>query len=122
MTGSVNAALEAMLPLEVMDAMGQRHSITVKVDTGYDGYLSLPPSQIVALRLPWVETVTGFGAGGGSYRIDVYEATILWDSQPRIVKVDAVNSAPLIGTAMLERHRVTIEMILGGMVTIDPLP
>jgi clan AA aspartic protease len=105
-----------------MDASGQRHSISAKLDSGYNGFLTLPPPQIVILRLLWVDRVSGLIADGSSYSIDVYEATIIWDGQPRSVKVDAVNTAPLIGTAMLERHRVTMEMIPGGNVAIDPLP
>jgi clan AA aspartic protease len=122
MTGTVNAALEIIIPLEVEDASGQRHLIPAQVDTAYNGFLTLPPPQIGALCLPWVGSLYAKLADGGSQRIDIYAATIIWNGQPLSVEVDATNSAPLIGTALLERHHVGIDLVPGGLVTIDPLP
>jgi clan AA aspartic protease len=122
MTGSVNATLEPTIHIEVRDAMGQAHVFLAKIDTGYDGSLSLPLQQIQALRLAWVDFVVATLADGSTRRINVYEATVIWNGQPRLVEVDAAYSTPLIGTGLLERHRVTIDMIPGGTVTIDPIP
>jgi predicted aspartyl protease len=123
MKGTVNAALEIMIPVELEDASGQRHIIPMHLDTAYNGFVTLPPPQIAALRLPWEERIVSAIADGSSYVIDVYSATLIWNGQPYYAKVDAIDHpVPLIGTALLERHRLNIEMIPGGTVTIDPLP
>ena len=41
MTGAIDAALEATLPLTVHDASGQEHEIEVVIDTGFDWFLRL---------------------------------------------------------------------------------
>jgi clan AA aspartic protease len=122
MKGTVNAALQIMIPVEVEDGSGQRHTISAQFDSGYNGSLTLPPAQVAALGLPWIGSVYAKLADGSSRRINIYRATIVWNGQPLAVEIDAPNSDPLIGTGLLERHRATIEMIPGGTVTIDPLP
>ncbi len=54
MTGTVNAELEPLLRLVVRDAGGQAHDVEAVVDTGFNGFLTLPPALIAALRLPWL--------------------------------------------------------------------
>jgi predicted aspartyl protease len=52
-TGIVNANREAILRLIVRDANGQEHERDAVVDTGFDGWLSLPPDFISTLGLRW---------------------------------------------------------------------
>lgn len=52
-TGTVNANREAILRLTIRDASGQDHERDAVVDTGFDGWLSLPPDFIAALGLRW---------------------------------------------------------------------
>ena len=54
MTGTVNADLEPLLKLTVRDARGQSHDVEVVMDTGFNGFLTLPPALIAALGLPWL--------------------------------------------------------------------
>lgn len=53
MYGVVNARREATLPLVVGNLAGQRVSINTVIDTGFDGFLSLPSEKIIQLGLPW---------------------------------------------------------------------
>ena len=50
-TGTVNANREAILRLAVRNTNGQEHERDAVVDTGFDGWLSLPPDFILALGL-----------------------------------------------------------------------
>src|SRR5207245_10022708 len=75
-TGSVNAALEIMVHIEVQDSSGHPHVVQAQVDTGYNGALTLPPAQINALRLPWRDRLLANLADGSVRQIDMYEATI----------------------------------------------
>jgi predicted aspartyl protease len=52
MAGVVNASGEAMLRIVVGEAT-QRIVVDALIDTGYTGNLTLPPSTIAALNLPW---------------------------------------------------------------------
>ena len=42
MTGVVNAALEASLRLSVEDTRGHVHQVEAILDTGFNGFLTLP--------------------------------------------------------------------------------
>ncbi|MBA2450995.1 MAG: hypothetical protein H0V51_23525 [Chloroflexi bacterium] len=46
----VNAALEATIRLTVEGASGQAHEVEAVVDTGFSGFLTLPPTLITLLR------------------------------------------------------------------------
>jgi predicted aspartyl protease len=44
MTGIVNVDLEAVLRLSVRDAAGHSHDVEAVIDTGFNGFLTLPPA------------------------------------------------------------------------------
>ena len=52
-TGAVSADREAIIRLSIRDAQGQEQEFEAVVDTGFDGWLSLPSVVIAALGLPW---------------------------------------------------------------------
>jgi len=122
-TGYVNAEREAIVRLRVRGSEpGQEHEIEAVVDTGFTGFLTLPPSLIAALGLPW----RGFGEavlGDGSlHTFDVYRATVNWDGQERTIEVDAADTEPLVGMGLIYGHELRIAAVDGGPVTIGPLP
>ena len=47
--GTANAAYEPVVRLEVQGPSGQSREIEAVVDTGYNGYLTLPPGLASAL-------------------------------------------------------------------------
>ena len=61
-------------------------------------------------------------ADGRVEYFDVYIATVLWDSQPRPVEVEAADTEPLVGMSLLEHHALRIDILNGGIVTITALP
>ena len=48
MTGNVNADLEPSVRLTVHDAGGQPRELEAVIDTGFNGFLTLPPALIAA--------------------------------------------------------------------------
>ena len=50
-TGTVTPDREAVLRLAIRDASGQEHEQTVIIDTGYNGWLTLPPNLVASLGL-----------------------------------------------------------------------
>src|SRR5436309_522080 len=72
MTGTVNADLEALLRLTIRDAAGQPNDVEAVIDTGFNGFLTLPPALIAALGLPWPCRQQGQLADGSVQAFDVY--------------------------------------------------
>src|SRR5438552_3142187 len=99
-TGVVNGQLEATVQLVIHDATGQAQDVEVVVDTAYNGSLTIPPAQVTALGLA-MRYQQQFRLADGSMRvIDIYEATVIWDGQSRMVEVDEIDAPPLVGTAL----------------------
>lgn len=52
---------------------------------------------------------------------DVYGVTVLWDGQPRHIEADEVDSTPLVGMRMLDRHNLSLDVEDGGRVSIQAM-
>jgi len=105
-TGKVNPAMEATIPVQVIGAQGQSLDVTVVIDTGYNGGLSLPMAIVDALSLPQAASreVT---LGDASRKVFAfYNAAVLWDGQRRKVRVLCVEGDPLLGTALLRGYKL----------------
>lgn len=122
MTGLVDANLEPRLQLTVRAASGQPHEIEVVIDTGFNGFLTLPPALIAALGLPWLCRQQGELADGSVLTFDVYVATVVWDGQPRSVEVEAADAQPLLGMALMHGSELRMRIVRAGPVTIAVLP
>ena len=121
-TGVVNANHEATIPLVVHAIHGQEEAIEAIIDTGFTGFLTLPPMLIKALGLPWLGRQRAKLGDGSERFFDVYAAAILWDGQVRTVETDATDTEPLVGMCLLAGHEVRIQVLDGGNVTIEGLP
>jgi predicted aspartyl protease len=58
---------------------------------------------------------------GQVHVFEVYAATVLWDGQPRVVETDETDTIPLIGMGLLAGYEVRLQVIDGGLVTIEAL-
>jgi clan AA aspartic protease len=120
-TGRVNSLLEATINVVIESSDGKAHQIEAVVDTGFNGSLTLPPTFISAISLPWFTRGTILLADGSQVEVDVYAATINWDGVSRRLLVQAADTEPLVGMALLRRHMVQIHVIDGGLVEIEAL-
>jgi clan AA aspartic protease len=121
-TGAVNAYDEPIIRCIVRGPLGQEQEVEAVVDTGFTGSLSLPLAIIVALGLPFRRRSRAVLADGSSIRFDVYEGLVLWDGRPRVVPISAAEAAPLIGMGLLRGYELTMQVVVGGSVTISPIP
>ena len=117
--GAVNANLEAVVTLPLQDSSGQTREVEAVVDTGFNGYLTLPPMLMENLELPVLGDGEAVLADGSQTAFDVYGVTVLWDGQPMYVETGAVGVDPLVGMALLERHNLNIDIEDGGRVLIQ---
>ena len=118
--GTVNAALEAAVNLSVQGPGGQTREIEAVVDTGYNGFLTLPPVLVGELGLPFVLRGEATLADGSSVNFDPHMVTVDWDGQARDVEADAAETTPLVGMRLLAGHSLYVEVEDGGRVIIEP--
>lgn len=121
-TGVVNAHREATIRLLLQAADGREQEIEAILDTGFNGSLTLPPAVIAALRLPWRTRGLVILANGTEDQCDIYAAAVLWDGVPRNILVEAADTNPLVGMALLYGHDVRMQVVEGGSIIIQALP
>jgi clan AA aspartic protease len=121
-TGVVNAQTEATIRLPVRAADGREQEIEAVLDTGFNGSLTLPPAVIAGLGLQWRTRGLVMLANGTEHHCDIYGATVIWDGRPRNILVEAADTDPLVGLALLYGYGLHMQVIEGGSVVIEPLP
>ncbi len=121
MTGRVTAEREAIVPLQVRALGGRAATVQVVVDTGFSEFLALSQAVIERLALPyWCNT--GFTlADGGEAELPVYRALVEWHGRVRPVSVVAIGAGALLGMALIEGSRLTLDAVPNGPVQIEPL-
>lgn len=117
--GVVNDAFEPVVALSLQGPGGQTQDIEAVVDTDYSGFLTLPPSLVMELRLPFSYIGRAFLANDDEVTFEVHDVTVLWDGRQRHIKADATGSTPLVGMLLLESHDLNIEVVRGGRVAIQ---
>lgn len=122
MNGRVNDDLETLLRLTLRNPQGQPHEVEAVIDTGYNGFLTLPSALIEALGLPWHSRQIGELADGSILTFDVYLANVDWGLVTRTIEVDQAEAKPLLGTALLRGSELRIHVVPGGAATITDLP
>ncbi|HEY7547429.1 MAG TPA: clan AA aspartic protease [Blastocatellia bacterium] len=120
--GTVNASRDAIIRLPVRGPGGHEHEIDAVIDTGFNGFLTLPPSMITALALSRLGRGRAVLADGSEDVFDIYEATIMWDGQSLTIEADSADTDALIGMALLDGYELRIQVMDGGSVTIEALP
>jgi clan AA aspartic protease len=121
MQGVVNLRPEATLPLVVGNDNGQRQVIDTVIDTGFNGFLTLPSAITTALDLPWSASDTVTLGDGSETLFDIYTATVIWDGEYHQIDIAASETESLIGMALLYGYRLQVHTIEGGSVKIEAL-
>lgn len=91
------------------------------VDTGFEGFLTLPSAVIAELKLPYAARIDANLADSSSVSTNVYFATIIWNGVKRDIAVLEMGHCPLIGTALLEDLHLSIDFCDGGTVLVDDI-
>jgi clan AA aspartic protease len=122
MQGTVNSKLSAIIELKLQDRNGQEKIIEATIDTGFNGYLTLPSHIIENLACVGLGRNRAILADGTEVVFDIYEVTLQWENQLKQVEVNVVDCTPLLGMALLENYQLQISVVVGGNVLILPLP
>jgi clan AA aspartic protease len=116
--GTVTADHEAIIRIFVRDSSGHEHDQDALIDTGFNGWLCLPPDLIAAWGLRWQRIGRARLADGSEILFDIYEATVIWDGQARTVPVDEADTDPLVGMALIHGYELNLQAVDGGAVTL----
>lgn len=117
-TGVVTADRQVVIPLTVRGPTGQEQEIEAIIDTGFDGWLSLPSSLIALLGLAWRQRGRALLADGSEGVFDIYEGIVVWDGQARRIPVHETETTPLVGMSLLEGYELTVDVRPSGNVII----
>ena|ERR1051326_2881126 len=120
--GEVDANDQALVPLQIRTPDGSLEDIEAVLDTGFTGYLTLPPAFVAALQLPFQQRQTFTLGDDSDVEFDIYLATILWDGSDRDVSVLSTEGDLLIGMRLLRGHHLFVDVIDGGEVRINARP
>jgi clan AA aspartic protease len=120
-TGSVDADLQAVIRVTVLGPAGREAEVVAIVDTGFSGFLTLPPAAVAALELPYRTQGRAFLADGSETVFEVYEAVIAWDGRGRSVPVSSADTDPLVGMSLLLGHELTVQVVEGGAISINAI-
>jgi len=120
--GIVNNRTEAVVKLRLRGPTGVDLEIDAIIDSGFTASLTLPASTIHSLGL--VRSMGGIArlADGSVRQYDLFEAELEWGSTWLPILVSAIGTESLIGMKLLTGHRLSIDVVPGGAVTITPLP
>ncbi len=120
MHGTV-AGLQARMGLIVRSPERSDVEIECVVDTGFEGFLTLPPSVVADLGLSYLININANLANDSNVETAVYLVTIVWNGVERNIAVLAMGRRPLIGTALLEDYHISIDFYEGGTVIVDDI-
>ena len=118
MISGVIQSNEARIIVTVMGPQGQEHEVHAVIDTGFSGFLTLPPAVIERFGGKQVGTANVYLADGSKSISDIFELTIHWDGQSLVIEVDSAEIEPLVGMALLAGHDLQMRVIPNGEVTI----
>jgi clan AA aspartic protease len=120
--GQVTPDREANFFLTIEGTAGQREQMEVTVDTGFNGFLTIPPAVVTRLALPIRAPTQATLADGTTVQLDVVEVTVIWDGRPRTIAALSAEGGSLVGMSLLYGHRLTVDVVDGGRMTIRRIP
>jgi clan AA aspartic protease len=119
--GQINARREALIPVRIRGTSGAEAEVQAVLDTGFDDHLMLPAEMIEGLGLIRQGAMPLMMADGSIVRASVFEAVVLWNGERRTISVQATKNDTLVEMRLLQGSLVTLEVVDGGAVTIEPL-
>ena len=111
MNGHVDDHLRALLRVPVSASRdGPRTPILAWIDTAFNGGLTIPQAQTVALGLTQESSAEAVLADGSIVELETFACFLDWFGNTYQTQVAASDGEyPLLGTMLLDGHRLTID-------------
>ena len=113
------SGLEARVEIAILDDSGISRPLEAVVDTGFTGWLTVPPHLASEFGLVPTGSAPSTMANGLEVEPVFCNAVVMWHAQSVNVLVDIMENVPLIGTDLLADCRLTIDWWDGGEVMIE---
>ena len=97
-------------------------SLDFVIDTGLNGYLTLPVQAVSAMNFPLYSSTPIKLADGSEALSAIHLVTVVWDDAEKVVLVLASGYKPLLGTAMMEGYHLEIDFAERGLVSLEKIP
>ena len=120
--GSVNEQLEPWIEFVIQDRHGGSHPVHALLDTGFNGYLTLPTSWLRDLGLDCVGQTRVTLADGSEIVSDFFITKARWDGKLISIDVEAADTDPLVGMALLAGYDLHMRVVSNGEVAIRAVP
>jgi predicted aspartyl protease len=117
--GSVSAGREAIVRIKLRGAEGQY--VEINAIMGFNDELTLPSMHVDTLGLTPETPAEATLADGIVVQSSYYRVNALWDGRPRVLSALEIGSVPLIGMGLLCNHRLLLDAVKGGTVSIERL-
>ncbi len=121
LTGQVTREKEAIVILEVQGRDGQAVKIEAAIDTGFNGFLTLPRALIDELELPFLGSAQAALGNGNQVEMDLFLAVARWTEGLRNMFVLEAEGGVLVGMLLLDGCRIILDVEEGGVVSIESL-
>jgi clan AA aspartic protease len=111
MDGRVDESLRALLEIRVGDASPELlTTVTVWIDTAFDGFLVFPRPPIESLALEQEAATEAILADGSRILLESYVCHVQWFDEIVAAQVIANEGRlPLLGTELLANHRLVVD-------------
>jgi len=121
MASGVVRGLVPIVTVSVMGKDGALRRFQAVMDTGFTGTVALPVADVQRLGLSNPRRQQVAFANGETGNCDVYQADVIWEGEQQSARLYAIGVEPLVGMALLDGSRVTMDVAEGGPVVIEPL-
>ena len=120
-SGHVTVTRKPLVPITILDSHGNSRTVRAILDTGFTGQILLPERIVDRLGLTMDRFSHGRPVGDQFIQIPTGLATIIWRGDQHRVHVLQLGTEPLLGMEFLWNHRITINTVTDGAVSVTPL-
>ncbi len=120
-SGRVVSTRKPLVSLHFLDVNENPHLIPMVLDTGFTGQVLLPERYVERLGLTLDRSMQGHLANGEFVCIPSGDTTVIWQGNRRNVPFLQLGTESLLGMDFLWNHRITIDAVADGAVSITPL-
>ncbi len=117
-SGHVNAKLQSLVTITVRGQQNTEQTLVARLDTGFNGGLTLPPDVVSSLGLTADFLNAIVLANGEQIDLATYRALLVVDGVEHRIPVFATGDFPLLGMLPLVGFQISIDMRPDGIVII----